>query len=383
MVRTGARTTSNKYKVQYKKDEDASLDWITQYSVCGNEAKQTPIVSGLNPATRYLFRVSAVGQIGVSQYSDTLSETTKPTSPPDKPSCVAAATDTITVAFARPKNIGEGVKIEKYRIEWSANSQHMEQLLQYTEDVSPTCTIEGLQAEVPYKFRVIAICGREGDSAPCDLSDPLQTTLPPPKFVTSRILAHCTLVQPPEDGNPTVYTLPLTLTYEDSRSQLRKFVINVGEERTQLPGKCDSAPEKVIMVVGSTGSWKTTTVNTMINHVLGVQWKDDFRLKMIHERFSNQGAEMIGNRALSQTQFVSCYTLLYMEGFKVPYNLPIVDTPGYGDTRGIERDKVITEQIRRFFNTKGPAGIDHVDAICFIAQAGNPRLTPCNATVCF
>ena len=365
-----------KYKVQYKKDEDASIDWITEYSVCGNKAKQTATVSGLNPATRYLFRVCAVGQIVVSQYSDTLSETTKPTSPPGKPSFVAATTDTITIAFERPRNIGEGVKIEKYKVEWSANSQHMEQILQYTEDTSLTSTIEGLQAGVPYKFRVIAICGRKGDSAPSDLSDPLQARLPPNEFVISRILAHCALAQPPEDGKPAVYSLPLTITYEDSRSQLRKFVINVGEESTQLPGKCDSVPEKVMMVVGSTGSGKTTTVNAMINHVLGVQWKDDFRLKMIHESSSNQGAETIGNQAHSQTQFVSCYTLPYMEGFKVPYNLTIVDTPGFGDTRGIEHDKVITEQIRRFFNTKGSAGIDHVDAICFMAQAGNPRLTP-------
>ena len=365
-----------KYKIQYKKDEDASLDWITQYSVCGNKAKQTATISRLDPATRYLFRVCAVGQIVVSQYSDILSETTKPTSPPGKPSFVASTTDTITIAFAKPKNIGEGVKIDKYKIKWSVNSQLMEQVQQYTEDASLTCTIEGLQAGVPYKFSVIAICGREGDSAPSDLSDPLQTTLPPNEFATRRILKHCTLVEPPEDGKPAVYTLPLTLAHEDSRSQLRKFVINVGEERTQLPGKCDSVPEKVMMVVGSTGCGKTTTVNAMINHVLGVQWKDDFRFKMIHESCSNQGAETIGNQAHSQTQFVSCYTLPYMEGFKVPYNLTIVDTPGLGDTRGIKHDKVITKQILRFFETKGSAGIDHVDAICFMAQAGNPRLTP-------
>ena len=365
-----------KYKIQYKKDEDASLDWITQYSVCGNKAKQTATISRLDPATRYLFRVCAVGQIVVSQYSDILFETTKPTSPPGKPSFVASTTDTITIAFAKPKNIGEGVKIDKYKIKWSVNSQLMEQVQQYTEDASLTCTIEGLQAGVPYKFSVIAICGREGDSAPSDLSDPLQTRLPPKEFATRRILKHCTLVEPPEDGKPAVYTLPLTLAYEDSRSQLRKFVINVGEERTQLPGVCDSVPEKVMMIVGSTGCGKTTTVNAMINHVLGVQWKDDFRFKMIHESSSNQGAETIGNQAHSQTQFVSCYTLPYMEGFKVPYNLTIVDIPGFGDTRGIEHDKVITEQIRRFFNTEGSAGIDHVDAICFMAQAGNPRLTP-------
>ena len=363
------------YKVQCKKN-GANSDWITQYTPCGEEAKKTATISGLQPATSYLVRVCAVGQIVVSQYSNTLSTTTKPTSPPGKPTFAAATTDTITIAFTKPKNIGQGVHIVKYKIEWIFNSQQMEQFLNYTEDPSLTCTIKGLQAGVPYNFSVTAICGSEGDSNPSDPSDPLQTMVPPKTFDTSRIRDLCSLVQPPEDGKPAVYTLPLSLEHEDSGSQLRKFVIHLGEKRMQLRRKVKTTPEKVIMFVGATGSGKTTTVNAMINHVLGVQWKDDFRLKMIDELSSNQGAGTIGNQAHSQTQFVSCYTLPYMEGFKIPYTLTIVDTPGFGDTRGIEHDKVITEQIRRFFNTKGSAGINHVDAICFMAQAGNPRLTP-------
>ena len=364
-----------KYKVQYKKNE-ANSDWITQDTPCGKEAKKTATISGLQPATSYLVRVCAVGQIVVSQYSNTLSATTKPTSPPGKPNFTAATTDTISITFTKPKSIGRGVNIEKYKIEWIFNSQQMKQFLHYTEDASLTCTIKGLQGGVPYNFSVTAICGSEGDSNPSDLSNPLQTMVPPTKFDTRKILGCCSLVQPSEDGKPAVHTLPLTQVHEDSLSQLRKFVINIGEKEMQLQYEIKTIPEKVMMVVGSTGSGKTTTVNAMINHVLGVQWKDDFRLKMIHELSSNQGTETIGNQAHSQTQFVSCYTLPYMEGFKIPYNLTIVDTPGFGDTRGIEHDKVITEQIRRFFNTKGSAGIDHVDAICFMAQAGNPRLTP-------
>ena len=364
-----------KYKVQCKKDE-ANSDWITQYTSCGKDTKKTATISGLQQATNYLVRVYAVRQIVVSQCSNTLSATTKPTSPPGKPALAAATTDAITIAFTKPKSIGQGVNIVKYKIEWIFNSQQMEQFLNYTEDASLTCTIKGLQAGVPYNFSVTAICGSEGDSNPSDPSDPLQTMVPPKKFDTSRILAVCNLVQQPEDGKPAVYTPPLSPKYQDSGSQLRKFVINLAENRMQLQYKLKTVPEKVIMVVGATGSGKTTTVNAMINHVLGVQWKDDFRLKMIDELSSNQGAGTIGNQAHSQTQFVSCYTLPYMDGFKIPYNLTIGDTPGFGDTRGIERDKAITEQIRRFFHTKGSAGIDHVDAICFMAQAGNPRLTP-------
>ena len=364
-----------KYKVQYKKNE-ANSDWIIQYTTCGKEATKTAALSGLQPATSYLVRVCAVGQIVVSQYSNTLYATTKPTSPPGKPNFTAATTDTITIAFTKPKSIGQGVNIEKYKIEWMFSSQQMEQFLHYTEDESLTCTIKGLQAGVPYNFSVTAICGSEGDSNASDLSNPLQTMLPPTKFDTSRILACCSLVQPPDNGKPAVYTLPLSVEYEDSRGQLRKFVINLREKGVQLQGKFKTVPEKVIMVVGSVGSGKTTMVNAMINHVVGVQWKDDFRLKMIHELASNQGAGTIGSQAHSRTQFVSCYTLPYMEGFKIPYSLTIVDTPGFGDTRGIKHDKVITEQIRRFFNAKGSEGIDHVDAICFMAQrAGNATLT--------
>ena len=164
-----------KYKVQCKKNE-ANSDWITQSSPCGNEAKKTATISDLQPATSYLVRVCAVGQIAVSQYSDTLYATTKPTSPPGKPTFAAATTDTITIAFTKPKSIGQGVNIEKYKIEWIFNSQQMEQFLHYTEDASLTCTIKGLQAGVPYNFSVTAICGSKGDSDPSDPSDPLQPT---------------------------------------------------------------------------------------------------------------------------------------------------------------------------------------------------------------
>ncbi|XP_068758331.1 uncharacterized protein [Montipora capricornis] len=365
-----------KYKVQYKKDEEASSAWITQYSACNNEAEQTTTVSGLQPAIKYLFRVCAMAQIVVSQYSNTLSKTTQPTSPPGKPSFVAATTDSITIAFTKPKNIGKGIEIQKYKIEWSTSSQQMEQVPQNTEGASLACAIRGLEAGVPYKFRVTAICGSNGESAPSELSDPLQTQVPPTKFDAVKILPLCEIAQPPEDGKPAVFTLPLTLVHEDSSSQLRKFVINLQENGEQSPGLSQSIPEKVIMVVGSSGSGKTTTVNAMINHVLGVEWMENFRFKMIHEVSGNQGAKTIGNQAHSQTQFVTCYTLPYMKGFILPYHLTVVDTPGFGDTRGIERDKVITEQIRKFFETEGLAGIDHVDAICFVAQAGNPRLTP-------
>ncbi|XP_067392520.1 uncharacterized protein [Emydura macquarii macquarii] len=125
-------------------------------------------------------------------------------------------------------------------------------------------------------------------------------------------------------------------------------------------------PNKVIMVMGAIGSGKTTLINGMINYVLGVQWEDEFRFKLIHE-ITNR------SQAQSQTSAVTAYEVNYKEGFQVPYSLTIIDTPGFGDTRGIDHDKEITRQIREFFSTTG--AIDHIDAICIVVQSSLARLT--------
>ena len=65
-----------------------------------------------------------------------------------------------------------------------------------------------------------------------------------------------------------------------------------------------------------------------------------------------------------------------MRGSQINFNLNIIDTPGFGDTRGITRDKQIVDQIREFFTTPGDQGISSLDAVCFVTQAPLARLTP-------
>ena len=63
----------------------------------------------------------------------------------------------------------------------------------------------------------------------------------------------------------------------------------------------------------------------------------------------------------------------HQEGFKVPYSLTIVDTPGFGDTRGIEGDREITEQIRSLFGSD--VVVSEIDIVSFVTQASHVRLT--------
>ena len=79
---------------------------------------------------------------------------------------------------------------------------------------------------------------------------------------------------------------------------------------------------------------------------------------------------------MSQTEWITCYSLNWLPGCQVDYHLNILDTPGFGDTRGIARDKQLVDQIRTFFTAPGDQGIETLDAVCFVTQAPLCRLTP-------
>lgn len=63
------------------------------------------------------------------------------------------------------------------------------------------------------------------------------------------------------------------------------------------------------------------------------------------------------------------------EGSRINYTINIIDTPGFGDTRGIEKDQQTVDQIRHLFSETGPEGVLYIDAICFIVKAPDARLT--------
>ena len=64
-----------------------------------------------------------------------------------------------------------------------------------------------------------------------------------------------------EDGPPKVYKLPLHLTSQNKAEGIYKHSI----------GKSNQNPEKVLMVVGATGAGKSTMINGMANHMMGVK----------------------------------------------------------------------------------------------------------------
>ena len=120
-------------------------------------------------------------------------------------------------------------------------------------------------------------------------------------------------------------------------------------------------PEKVVMLVGTTGAGKSTLINRMINHILGVEFSDNFRFQLVVEQESSQTE--------SQTKDIIKYVI---HKSRLPYKLIVIDTPGFGDTAGKE---VADNKIQSIENLFKSDAIISIDAICFVEGYNNQRLT--------
>ncbi|OCT73740.1 hypothetical protein XELAEV_18032704mg [Xenopus laevis] len=158
--------------------------------------------------------------------------------------------------------------------------------------------------------------------------------------------------EPAAKSDPTKYELKLLRLHSEGKYKRQQFGI-------ENPHKAN----KVMMMVGETGSGKTTLINTLINFILGVKWEDKYRYRLINENKSI-------NAALSRTSEITIYQINHMEGFTIPHSLTIIDTPGFGSTEGREQDRHKAQQFQEFFNS-----LDRINAICFVVKSSCNRLT--------
>ena len=131
-------------------------------------------------------------------------------------------------------------------------------------------------------------------------------------------------------------------------------------------------------MVGMTGAGKSLMLNNMVNYVYGVSFKDDFRFKLILEEDELSERQTTGDTstsaAHSMTRWVSSYTLHCKEGIRVPFTLVLIDTPGFGDTRGINFDESIGTNLKEFFSNKVHP-ISEMSSIGMVIQSSQSRLT--------
>ena len=134
--------------------------------------------------------------------------------------------------------------------------------------------------------------------------------------------------------------------------------VRVSELKSPTQGK----NLKKIIIMGETGTGKSTLLNAFVNYAAGVEMEDPFRFKLVVDESGHSH-----DQTKSQTTEISGYLI---EDIELGFSLQIWDTPGFGDTNGVGRDEKIKEQINELLKIE-----DECHAICFVVKADVNRLT--------
>ena len=170
-------------------------------------------------------------------------------------------------------------------------------------------------------------------------------------YITSKVLIA--------SGPPTVYQLGAK---RETAGSLRRMTF----------GKKDPGKEnKTILLVGETGTGKSTLINALINYAMGVEWEDNVWFKFVEDLEGEEDKER--NQSESQTSDVIVYQIFGFEGKTLPYSLTIIDTPGYGDTRGTEKDDIVKLRLLDLFRSED--GVHEISAVALVLKASENRVS--------
>ena len=127
-----------------------------------------------------------------------------------------------------------------------------------------------------------------------------------------------------------------------------------------------------IMVIGETGVGKSTWLHCFLNYLQGIQIEEKNRYylfdeKKLQEEYNRDPQNEKKSSGSSIKDKPAIYNIKPTKVSKDPIRL--IDTAGFGDTRGEKYDKKITNDIKDLFTNQ----IDYLNAVCIIFKATETR----------
>ena len=149
----------------------------------------------------------------------------------------------------------------------------------------------------------------------------------------------------------------LSFIYQDLEKNKKELVFHYYVDNFS---EYDIHNAKIILFAGKTGTGKTTAINAFVNIVKGVKLGDPIRYNLIQEKTKEKG------QAESQTDGIHIY---YLKDYQ---NKPLIilDSQGFGDTRGHDKDLQINKAFEFVFSNI----INHIDIVCLTVNSTDARL---------
>jgi len=160
-------------------------------------------------------------------------------------------------------------------------------------------------------------------------------------------------------------------------------VLTEGSARPPLARETKPSQELNILLLGETGVGKSTWINGFANYISYSTLSEAERsdtLFLIPTKFTmtNENFEEVEVKTgedknedqrdgSSSTQMPQTYVFRHGAG---GINIRIIDTPGIGDTRGVDRDRINFQNIMTHLSN-----LDEINGICVLLKPNNARLT--------
>ena len=319
-------------------------------------SKASIVIFNLKPSTTYLVEVAAKCKFCESQKSksDPIETKEEKCSSPGKPVLSTASHNKIIITWAKPAECDH--LVQYYNIHYCRYDDN-EWKPTKTFEVTETKEVKPLETDTGYQFKVEAVCIDGSVTDMSEISDIIRTKKL--KLVEELDLKSKLNTTYTEDGKLVFLHLNQKVE-EKSKEDIKicKVEVNYGDKLSE------PSAEKVLLLVGATGSGKSTMINGIANYIYGVEWEDDTRIVLISENHKKVA------------QDITSYTFHWQEGFPFPYTLTVIDTPGFGGMQGIKHDDEITKKIEELFKLQTAYGIDQLDGIGFVIHSSSYCLTP-------
>ena len=165
-----------------------------------------------------------------------------------------------------------------------------------------------------------------------------------------------------------IYDIDKSISHVSGKDHLG--VLYEGGCSCRATNKCQNTLNFIIL--GRSGHGKSTLINSFINYLLGVKVFDKFRYTVV------EGES--GVQTESQTQHIVMYhipqSMIKNKINGISCGINLIDTPGYGDTEGLEKDEKTKRMLHHLFKS-----FEHLDYLIIVSKSSETRMDAFAANV--